>query len=349
MSKRYTSIDYLKGICIIIVVFSHTVHFNLACPSAMEWMQIVFLRGFFFATGWIYAQNQNRTNIKEKTIKFLCQFFILSLIAITIQQVLSFFIQVEGSYINDQGWSLLKKNLLEMITFNGTGTIWFLPVLFIVSVVVILINRIPNEKILIISSFVIMATCFVAYEYLSHVKMNNQIVMKEMQMFNRVLMGITIAMFGLLIGKICKRIKGNALIWLIIAVISVALGKLCSYTKVFNGQYFLYTLSLFAIAYAVGKIVQLNKVLRPLSWIGEKTLYIMVIHYYIWVPIGAYIFSLINVSLDNVWNRIILWLGVLVMSIITTVLIRKFEIVKTIFGEGQNKYINKLMKREKYE
>ena len=141
-NSRFLQIDYIKGLCILLVVVSHTIHFSKEYSYLSHWMQIVFLRGFFFSTGWLYANKDKTTSIKNKGKKFIVQYVLLSAAMIVVQQIISLFVGSKETYIPSKGLALLKSNILNTVTFNGVGTLWFLPIIFVASLCVICLIKI---------------------------------------------------------------------------------------------------------------------------------------------------------------------------------------------------------------
>ena len=183
MSKRYLHIDYIKGLCILLVIVSHTIHFTKEYALLSDWMQVVFLRGFFFATGWIYANRDKASSLINKTKKFVIQYFILSAIVIILQQLLSLFIGTKDTYIELKGIELFKTNILNTISFNGVGTLWFLPIIFLASIYAILLRKINNKKIQYLVTVLIIVIGFAISKIAWGIKFDNALLEKEFVFF----------------------------------------------------------------------------------------------------------------------------------------------------------------------
>ncbi|MCR5430230.1 MAG: acyltransferase [Eubacterium sp.] len=333
MSKRYLHIDYIKGLCILLVIVSHTIHFTKEYALLSDWMQVVFLRGFFFATGWIYANREKTGSLIRKTKKFVIQYFVLSAAVIIIQQLLSLFVGTKDTYIELKGTTLLKTNVLNTISFNGVGTLWFLPIIFVGSVCVILLLKIKNKKIQYILAAISVVICFVIQYFLDQYNPSNAVLKKEIIFVDRILMAISMVMIGFLVGSLNKVMKLKSYLWLLLAIVFWGAGFGLCQINLYFPRFALYVLSLYALMMALASVKALKKPLLALEWLGINSLYIMVIHYFLCVPILANIFNAGGLDLKSLPIRILLWAIVLAVSVVITLIIKKFKCVKFVFGE----------------
>lgn len=333
MSKRYLHIDYIKGLCILLVIVSHTIHFTKEYALLSDWMQIVFLRGFFFATGWIYANRDKASSLINKTKKNAIQYFVLSAIVIVIQQIMSLFIGTKDTYIELKGIELLKTNVLNTISFNGVGTLWFLPIIFIGSVCVMLLLKINNKKTQYVLAGTLVVICFVVQYFLDQYNPSNALLKKEIVFVDRILMAVSMVMTGFLVGSLNKVMKLKSYLWLLLAVVFWGAGFGLCQINLYFPRFALYVLSLYALMMALASVKALKKPLLALEWLGINSLYIMVIHYFLCVPIFASIFIAGGLDLKSLPIRILLWAIVLAVSVVITLIIKKFKCVKYIFGE----------------
>lgn len=334
--KRFLQIDYIKGVCILLVVVSHTIHFSKEYPYLSLWMQVVFLRGFFFSTGWIYANKDKISSIKNKGKRFIVQYALLSAIMIVLQQIISLFVGTKETYIPVKGIALLKNNILNTVTFNGVGTLWFIPILFIASACVILIIKINNEKIRYSLSFLILALGLIFHKILGTLNFSNEVIEKEMVFANRVLIAISFVMVGYLVGRLNRKMNPKKYVWLLASIIMLAAGYLAYHLTLNEIMFVLFTLSLYALMTFITSIDLFKKAFHFLEWLGQNSLYIMVIHYFVCVPIIANIFVKNELNMKSVWTRIILWAIVVVTSVLITLVIKKSKAVRFVFEQKNN-------------
>lgn len=332
-TKRFLQIDYIKGLCILLVVVSHTIHFPKEYPYLSLWMQVVFLRGFFFSTGWLYANKDKTTSIINKGKKFIIQYAVLSAAMIIIQQIISMFVGAKETYIPTEGFELFKNNVLNTISFNGIGTLWFLPIMFITSICAICLIKIKNEKIQYVLAFIIMIIGLIAHSVIGHIEFNNALVIREIVFVKRLLMAISFAMVGFLAGKLNRIIRIKNYVWLLLTLVFLVTGTMAYYVE-WNEIYFvLYVLSLYSFMSFLASIRITKKVFYFLEWLGQNSLYIMVIHYFICVPIFVEIFMRNGLDMKSAWIRIILWAIVVATSVLITLIIKKSKAVRFVFEQ----------------
>ncbi len=142
MKKHYDIVDVLKGVAITSVMLYHSI---IVFPvnirdnySVCNW--IYYFLGtfqmplFFMISGFLYSCRDYKTYIKKRTLRILVPFLIFSLINIPLQ----FF---GGSLVN--GEINISQSLIDVF-LRGEGY-WFLYVLFIISAIFPLFEKIAEK------------------------------------------------------------------------------------------------------------------------------------------------------------------------------------------------------------
>lgn len=122
---RISWLDISKGFAIILMVLGHA-----SIPrEARHFIWAFHMPLFFIASGWTsnFPQYTVFSYFRKKVRTLLCPFFIYSIIVLSLQSMIS------------------RISLLEWLKFGwGAYALWFIPVLFVSSFLVRLINEIPR-------------------------------------------------------------------------------------------------------------------------------------------------------------------------------------------------------------
>ncbi len=351
MSKRRVGIDYLRGVCILIVVFVHTVTFIGTPLRLTMFMEGIFLNGFYIISGYIYGLKKHETStgqqIKRKIIHLGGLYIVLSILGIVLQMILSFLDKYNYISVNYSGWGLLGKNLMKVLTLNGVGPLWFLPVLCIANIFIIIIQKTGDKckyAIMCVSIVLGIVAHEVIQTYMITVKGNlaSQLIL----LIDRIIMGIIFVCIGYIIGQLLKKYDCS-IAQLLISIVLMAMIMAVGLWFKLPAHYIFSTLLVLFVAVLIDKL-NINKIIRtifkPLSYMGEHSMYIMFVHYFIWAPIG---FNLIKKKWENVsfLTNAELFIFVVGLTIITTFIIRKSKCIRRLFGE--DKYFERISERNK--
>lgn len=351
MSKRRVGIDYLRGVCILIVVFVHTVTF-LGMPLRLTmFMEGIFLNGFYIISGYIYSSKTYEISIgqqiKRKIIHLGGLYIVLSILGIALQMLMSFFDKYHYISVHYSGWGLLGKNIVMALTLNGVGPLWFLPILCIANIFIIIVQKASDKcKYIIMCISIVLGT--VAHEvigiYMSSVKGN--IASQLMLLADRIIVGIIFVSLGYIIGQLLK-MYNYSIAQLLVSIVLMAITMALALWFKLPAHYIFSTLLVLLVAVLIDRI-NVHKIIRtifkPLSYMGENSMYIMFVHYFIWAPIG---FNLIKKDWKD-FSFLVnaeLFLFVVCLTIITTFIIRKSKCVRHLFGE--EKYFERIIARDK--
>lgn len=125
--KRYSWLDILKGFGIIFVVLGHF----CSIDSVYHWTYSFHMPLFFLASGYLYRKRSVMSTIKHKFLTLMVPYFLFGIIT-SIYYVLNEFI-----FAREVNFSELVLGLLygtySSIVYNKV--LWFLPVLFCISVI----------------------------------------------------------------------------------------------------------------------------------------------------------------------------------------------------------------------
>lgn len=137
-NARITGVDFVKGICIILVVLVHSIAFSSFPPLVEKIFQAVFLNSFFAVSGFmVYQYNQKITKntfgvmLHKRFRSLIVPYVSFSILAILWHIFLCVGLdcrEVSESYF---GWTLILRDVFCMVSGLGIGTLWFLPVLFL--------------------------------------------------------------------------------------------------------------------------------------------------------------------------------------------------------------------------
>lgn len=160
MKKTYNSINIIKGICIILVVFVHSLpninsdkpnfNSNQIIEFIYNFCFLFFMPLFFFVSGFLsnkvlaFDKKQSIIYIKNKFKKLMIPYIIISILGVIVKLGLSSF-------------ALRKVNLYNIIAsilfYPWDGAIkllWFIYTLFIISIITILLRKISVKLLIII-------------------------------------------------------------------------------------------------------------------------------------------------------------------------------------------------------
>lgn len=168
IKKRVAWPDIAKGIGILLVVLDHTFIPRLREQFGYQFLQTYFalisMSLFFFISGWLFelkAEKYEQNKLKAIGSKFIhlmipyfsfsVLYYILFNIALRIESLAPIFSMSNGGYEK----SSLIDSAIQILTFENSmaKSLWFLYVLFIISVVNILFPKFMKNPIVVILLF----------------------------------------------------------------------------------------------------------------------------------------------------------------------------------------------------
>lgn len=349
MNNRIVGIDVVKGISIMLVVIYHAISSNYIRPIQLyDFLTGFLLHAFFFAAGWVYANSRKKHNykieIKKKIIGLGIPYILLSAIAIIYQ----FFVGtvLGNNFISDtyHGMSLLLRNLYCAFSLVGIGTLWFLPVILIANIVLIyLVKKTEQSKKQILIMGVVCLIMHLLVVILGRVRNSmyitdtvSKIMYEELNFLYRIVIGCTFIILGYIANKILVKLNFKNIVNLFIGVVCLVIGAVFYHFQLEIYMVF-YTLAETLIVIHICNYRWAAILTRPISYLGENSLYIMVVHYVFVQP----------VLMNSIWNshyfidaslftkRIVLFVAILPVTLILIEISKKIDGVLFLFGKGE--------------
>lgn len=303
--RRNAGIDFIKGICILLVVLDHampllsTTNFPKIVGSIFG---AVFLKGFFCVSGYLYSSSISGTEkgslavqIKKKFIDLFFPYVIFSSLAIVWQGILAVGLRCQEISGNYTGWSIVWRNLYCMLSGVGIGTLWFLPVLFVtytlLAVTVHLtkaLGRKQNIVIVVLIFLVELLSVIVSKKHLTGGGMLNTVISSYQKMIYRILYGFAYSLIGYLFhvfyqiyGKKYKVHMVGAVICVPLSIVAWNMEMIFVFEFSVNVLFFFGSLLLFDINQGLEK----KPVIRQILYCGKNSLAIMISHYIFLLPL----------------------------------------------------------------
>lgn len=354
-TKRLTYIDVAKGIGILLVVIAH--HLKVSNHAVINWIFSFHVPLFFIITGYLYSHNHNKDdaiNIKYSIIKNLKRlmwpYLTFSIIAICWYVLFYKVLRFGGA--ED---SLFIVSIKSLTTF-GWFALWFLPVMFFVSVLFPIILKLKKSYLYFSLCIILgMGMGIIIHYFKLYEAFHKSLILYYLLIYIfRIILAIGFA--GL--GYYCKKIidsRKNAAITLSSGIISV--GSIFIYKLLFNstGNFNLSCLTIRnplidIIAATSGSIfiISISKIIdkydRVFKYLEKNSLIIMATHMFFpveiaWIVVGV---SRLGNWLNPTFCSIIVIIIEMIIEIGLIELInRKLKfIIKCPFGKKEH-YITK--------
>ena len=294
-NRRIIGLDFVKGICIILVVLDHSVIFDSFPVFVGNILRAVFLNGFFAVSGFVLYQNNQKitqetlTNMLRKRFRSLIipyiSFSILAVVWHTFLCVGLGCREISNSYF---GWTLVLRDVFCMLSGLGIGTLWFLPVLFftyaLLVITVFAVDSVKSKSVILVI-FTIISAYLAVYLKNSHLEvyffgMLRKIVEEYTYMCYRIVNGYSFALFGYLLHMMYS--SRRDLTW--IAICGFVMMCLFSATLNFGLTGILLLGSICAINRDTIRGGWYNPV-RFMTYCGEHSLAITIYHYIFLLPL----------------------------------------------------------------
>lgn len=285
---RIKSIDIAKAIGIFLIVLGHTLKFG----ELRKFIYAFHVPLFFFLSGLCFSKKSNSIFIKKKLLTIYLPYLIFALISISIYSIL-------GKYIGQTDLNLFD-NLKGMVYANPNldnmqwnQPLWFLPCLMIQLILINffenIITKRKNKKN--IRIFIIMLCSVLGY-ILAFYKIYLPLQLEAalcMIIFTYIGIFIKGNKDKILKNKIINKIKNNKLATLILFIISIIISIILVKNNITisvmqdkYGNYLIYFIAatfLIADTMIISKFIDgLVKKQKLLSYIGQNTLFILLLH-----------------------------------------------------------------------
>lgn len=303
--KRYENIDFMKGICILLVVATHLdlPGFSYPCYSLFRMPMYYFLSGIFFS-----RYDSFNTFIVKKTNNLLIPYFFFSLFSVVV--ILLFYLHGERTFEE----AVIDSGPLQ------NGPIWFLVSLYEVGIMMYFISGIQSRLL----RFVVVISLSVAGYYLCQMKIILPFYL------NTALLGLFFYYIGLLLRKYqildddsYVPIKFMALLalFLFVALIIIPDRRLAliSYNIPFPYHWFIVagmagTLALFYLSKMVQKVSLIN-------YIGRYSIIVLGTH---WFYVKSWKYILPYDTLSKWWCLYLVYFIAIALSLLSIVLLKKY-------------------------
>lgn len=164
---KYREIDYARGIATILIVIGHVItqvdsqHSTIFLAVLGGGLYSFHIYVFFFVSGFVstkdlYKSVNKHEFIKKRALKLLVPYFTMGIIYIPLRLFMSKY--ARNPFLISDSWKIL-------IGQNPDGSLWFLYMLFLISVVTIFtFNEKTNKMCLIITGVAWMVSCIIQPE-----------------------------------------------------------------------------------------------------------------------------------------------------------------------------------------
>lgn len=335
--KRIHTFDYIKGLCILIVVLCHTVTFGGMVCTQLRWLfQSIFLNDFYLLAGWIQARKdlcagkiRVREEVQRKITALLIPYCMLSVIAIVFQGILT--LCFHNAYISPSytGFMLTIRNIYLTVTLNGIGTLWFLPILLIASLFLVWIRSKPKTVIAAFAVGAYLLYCLISQYDTAQV---HTLLEKEIEFFSRVCVAIAYSLCGYLLGLYWKRTKTSALVGVLFCVSGLLIFERATFAAV----------PLVAIGFPLvclifEPLLENRRHLGLLEFCGEHSILIMYIHYVIVLPMVQQVLEQQSgyTAQTLMVRRWLLFLIVTVITLLLSLVVLRNKYLAFCFGKGE--------------
>ena len=135
---RLNYIDRLKGICMLLIIWGHTV---TSLDIVSQWATGFKVTAFYIATGFLLGVRQEKNVIPKQTPtkKLLLTMGVPYLFYSVLSLALSALLMISGNRPEE----FFTQKLLSTVTLSGISTLWFLPSMFFARLV---FERLSNKK-----------------------------------------------------------------------------------------------------------------------------------------------------------------------------------------------------------
>lgn len=167
MNTRNTTIDLIKGISIIAIVFGHAFNtdtfFSESADFARRFVYLFHLTTFFFASGYTFKKYDVKIFVKKKLLSLYIPFVFIELFSLALYPAWRFF-DVIDSFTPME----FIKRLIRIFLFSPSGifegAIWFIPTLFFALMIYFFLDYFNINNVIKISLIALLS--FVGYLFL---------------------------------------------------------------------------------------------------------------------------------------------------------------------------------------
>lgn len=287
--SRIKSIDIAKAIGIFLIVLGHTLTFG----NFRKFIYAFHVPLFFFLSGICFSKKDNITFLKKRLKSLYLPYIIMSILSILIYFFMGRYLGENTSKnIWDNIWGMLYANP-NLGNMQWNQPLWFLPCLFIqLFIINILENIIKNKKNKQMIRILFIAVLTVLGYTLSAIKIYLPLQLEAaicMMIFTYLGIFIKENKEKLTNSKLYKTFKNKKYLYLIFFIITVGICCLLVYNNetvsVMQDKYGNYLIYFVVSILMITNIMIISKTIDKIwknqniiSWIGQSTLIILLLH-----------------------------------------------------------------------
>ena len=215
--QRLDYIDTIRGIGILFVVIGHHL---LGADGLVVWIYSFHMPLFFIITGYLYAYKKDKCKDIKALIINKAKSLMYPYINFSLINIIWYFIFYIVTPIGGQPEESFTVVLLKSVTTLGYHAMWFLPALFISTVLFSIINRNKASRFI---HIVVMLFGWVVCILLRQNGMEHGVVWYIFNYISRLAVATSFIYIGYLIGKFLTKLN-NLTEWIWIGVCAVVAG-----------------------------------------------------------------------------------------------------------------------------
>lgn len=351
-SREY-SLDFVKGIGILLVVLVHSKEFS-EFPKVMEaCMNAVMLNCFFVVSGYLVHSvslrewSDAKQMIKKKWRSLLIPYISFSILTVFWHILIC--VGLGNTEVSEHyfGWKLIVRDIFCMFSGIGIGTLWFLPVLFIsytilCVLVVGVMNRMRSDSVA--AAGVLALVFMVAAQAVYHTNypesgMLSTIISKYMKTIYRILNGTAYSVLGYMLHLLwCSMQKKKRKAALAGLAAVVCLGYCKDWKICFQSTVCAFMLLLFLTLFHSSMKEKMIKICIPVIFCGQNSLAVMIYHYLFLYPVEK---TMIKMIFENTRNNVQEWL-LFVVNLLSTIAVvywlKDKPLQQRLLGKEKRKY-----------
>ena len=320
MKKRIISIDLIRGAAIVMMVMGHVGFGN----SFAHWINGFHMPIFFFISGYFfYEKSSIKDTFIKKVFSIMLPYYIWGL---------GYYFLWLVSVKNEEWWIPLRSIFWSCTDGNlpFNQSLWFLPSLFCVEIIYVLINKVRVNH-----TFIVILLAFLAFIW------NPQLIQLPW--------GLNASLVGIGFYHLGYKSREKLLLYNVSIIEAILLGMVGSVCIAFNSKVSLWgatygnpllfwsgaILMIFSLWFLMKKIGGWQPVVRPISYIGEHSLIYLCINQFV-INICFHIIS--HSMLEKITVTILVILTGYILEKIICAMRLEFVLGKNIWRfNGENK------------
>ncbi len=338
--KYYDELNIFRGIIIIWVVIGHSFYEMQPVFGFFHSYAYTFhMPAFFLLSGFLFAPKLNRAKTRKNKLSLLGERFKRLIVPYLFLTLVSYILKLIFEKYADNalpdGWNILKDVILG--TNNPNGGLWFLYILFMISVIAIIISAVPIKITVIIFAALKIVTLFVNID----IPVIGSACFYGIYFFTGILL---IEYYDKVSQFFSKKLSDKKNFYVFsastafIAAVSFVITYL--YLKSEKNNIILLLICIFNIisAYLTAQLISMLKPVKPsIMTIGFYGMDIYMIGYYVQISIRVIFGSMLHLP-ENVYTLMMFLFGLLLPIPISKYIVRKITPARRlILGDFSSK------------